>query len=370
MSIFFPDNEKRRARLIQLTTDTSAFLCESAELYRDFQRVLGELDEHIATAYRAAGLTPPGMSEVDVLAAARVPIDDKSAVISISKIVADVGVFVGSLAFLAPGALASGAVAGEAAATGLLAIFGMGAATGLAATLVPMLIAGVVAVSIGLVIDAIEGWELRNELRHGIASMAPMRVRSHDYLLRARVVVKSMTALRDSWQALADSGSLTEQAVAKLTATAAEDLSTGLAAVPTDDLAQLDRSRQSWVDEDPPRVTNTPAPPLRLPNCYLAVTTAHDPPMVPAGLAPCRVASGYPVLCHGQFTLWPFHNGDSVTLVWFDTGGQVVRTLPQKEITTVTALTAADGAGVVHLTDGDRTTRDIPWRELAPSHAS
>ena len=69
MSIFYPDNEKRKTRLLELSTDTQTFLHDIKGKYMDFKQLNSEINSKIAELFEQAGLKPPELTQFDILKA-------------------------------------------------------------------------------------------------------------------------------------------------------------------------------------------------------------------------------------------------------------------------------------------------------------
>jgi hypothetical protein len=117
MPIFFPDNDNRKKRVLELGSEAQNYLYQAQQDYNTFTSLLTTINTQIAQVYKDAGLTPPSLTPVDIFKAADV--DDGSVVVDISKILADIAGLIGTVKYLVPGAtkalVSSGAMAASTA---------------------------------------------------------------------------------------------------------------------------------------------------------------------------------------------------------------------------------------------------------------
>jgi hypothetical protein len=346
MSIFFPDNEKRKNRLLELSVDTQNFLAFSRQDYEQFKSLNAIINEKIAHLYTNAGLTPPAKTQLDILKAAGAAQDVNTAdtAVEISEIFLDVAGMAATTLYLAPGVtsflVGSGIMGAETAATVLGTVFGTEIAVGtLAGALIGGLIAGVVIIGIGLAIDAIEGAILRDKLRDGLHQLGQIRASTKLYLDRAAKLVASVDSVNRTLDALLSShipltdqvirNLLTKDVVPAIEAANAITLSNVII-----ELNMFDLSRRSWTveDIDPHDIHPTPdknvffiervssASNLSVPDDLKMVCLA-DPNTL-------QFSSTCPVIKTDGYIYWPFSYIDNrygMAIVAYDQAGRAVR---------------------------------------------
>jgi hypothetical protein len=271
MPIFFPDNEHRQSRLIELGTDTQTFLFDATNGYAQFKTLLDQVNGQIADAYKEAKLQPPAVSSHDVLKIAGVTdaISNADTIVKISEVIADVGGFIGTVKYLAPAAtrllVRTGAMSAETAAkvftrftVPLIEREVVLTAGDLAGGVLSGVLGGVVIAGIDLGIDAIEGSIARDKLRVGIHTVYPLRQTTRMSLDQTSVLLQSLQAVKATLDAITGVGlPLTDQLLRNLItkdvqpAVNAEKTIT-LATV-NSELANLDGARSSWTNEDSPQ---------------------------------------------------------------------------------------------------------------------
>jgi hypothetical protein len=268
MPIFFPDNQNRQTRLIELGTDTQTFLFDAATAYADYKALLDIVNQQIADAYRSANLTPPDVQSKDVLNIAGVTdqISNADTIVKISEVIADVGGFVGMMKYLAPAAtralVAAGVMDAQTAVKVLVRftvpVIGRDVAItagDLAGTILGGVVGGAAIAGIDLGIDAIEGSIARDKLRTGIHSVFPMRETTKLCLDQSNTLLQSIRSVKTTLDAIVGGGvPLTDQMIRNIIskdvqpAVAAEQSIT--AASVAAELQNLDSARKSWTVED------------------------------------------------------------------------------------------------------------------------
>lgn len=128
----FPDNDKRQARLIELSSDTQNFLNQLKNNYAEFTILSQEINAKIADLYTQHGLTVPDVTSFDILQASGAAHDVSTGdtAVGVTNILVDVASFLITVQYLAPGVTAmlvdSGIMAAETAATVLGFVLGVG----------------------------------------------------------------------------------------------------------------------------------------------------------------------------------------------------------------------------------------------------
>lgn len=268
MPIFFPDNEKRKERLIELGTDAEDYLQESVSDYQSFQTLLKEVNKQIADVYQAAGLKPPSTRSVDILEQAGVAnTGTGDAIVNIAEILADITGFIGTVKYLAPAAtralVETGAMSAETAAKVLtrftVPLVGREVtitAGDIAGNVLGGIVGGIAVAGVDLGIDAIEGAILKGKLIGAIDSIFPMRTTTRIAQLQSKTLVDSLTAIKTTLDALDGAGvTITDAIIRNLTTKDAQPsieaekkitVATVLA-----ELKKYDQSRNSYTTDDP-----------------------------------------------------------------------------------------------------------------------
>ncbi len=265
MPIFFPDNENRKTRVIQLGSDAQEFLYQAKEDYETFEALLTTVNAQIAQVYKDAGLEPPGVTSVDILKASEV--EGASKVVDIAKILADIAGFIGTVKYLVPGAtralVSTGAMAEETAAR-VLARFTIPlidrevAITlgDIAGSIVGGVVGGIAIAGLDLGIDAIEGNIARDKLREGINQTFPLRAGTKLSQEKAVTLLDSLRSVKTILDAISGVGiPLTDQVIQNLVK---KDVNPSVqkeqgitAATVAADLKNLDSDSHAWTNEDP-----------------------------------------------------------------------------------------------------------------------
>jgi hypothetical protein len=345
MSIFFPDNDNRHDRLIQLSSDAQTFLQAAKSDYTTFRSLIAEINQEIAELYRRAGLTPPNVTTADIISAGAASslVTTADTAVEVTNLIAGVAGLIATIGWLAPGAAAflveTGAMEAETAATVLFTVLGTDVAIGtLAGGIIGGLIAGAVVVAVGLIVDAIEGAVLRDKLRDGIHKMDQIRAGCKLAQDKGTYLVQSLQAVKRTLDTLSSSNvPLNEQVIANLITKAAEPSIAQAHALTmatvVAELAALDRSRGSWTNEDVPPADTAVHPDY--PSFVVAKVRSNARLAVPAGLKvtclsdPNRLDSApeCPVVQVRGTTIWPLSyidNRVAMALVAYNAAGNVV----------------------------------------------
>lgn len=265
MGIFFPDNDNRKARVLELGSEAQNFLYQATEDFNTFTALLATVNQQIADAYREAGLEPPKTTPVDILQSAQVP--GENYVVDVVEILADIGGFIGTVKYLTPGAtralVAVGAMSEETAAKVLtkftLPIFDKEVTITIgdvAGSIIGGIVGGIAVAGLDLAIDAIEGSIARDKLREGINQVFPLRAGVRLSQDKAATLLESLRAVKTTLDAITGAGiPLTDTLIRNLInrdvnpSVAKEQAITN--ATVSSELRQLDVSNQSWTNEDP-----------------------------------------------------------------------------------------------------------------------
>ncbi|MFD2179639.1 hypothetical protein [Veronia pacifica] len=348
MSIFYPDNDKRKKRLLELSSDAHHFLSDAKSACADFHQLLPEVNSRIAAVYRKAGLKPPGVHSVDILKTAGV-VDQMSkadSVVEVSKVLLDIGGMVATVSYLAPAATAmlveTGALEAETAATVMATVMGSELTVGaLAGGIVAGLVAGVVVVGIGFAIDAFEGAEMRDKLRHGIHQADQYRAVLMMAKEKSVALVDMLQAVKTTCDSLLASHiTLSEAIIENLIQKNALPAIKEIDAITKDevlsDLVHLDKSRKSWTKED------KSGHDIELINPKPIYVTVDTPisivrmPAFPSGLKPVALvnpdklaeADEYPVLKTAKASYWAasyVDNREGMAILAYDKAGTLLK---------------------------------------------
>jgi hypothetical protein len=262
MSIFFPDNDNRRNRLIQLSSNTQSFLNDAKKAYQEFTSLNTEVNVKIVAVYQKAGLTPPLVSPVDILEAQKTVnnIATGDTIVEVSNILLGVGGLVATISYFAPAAttllVEAGALEAETASAVLFSALGAEFTVGaLAGGIVGGLVVGIVVVGIGLAIDAFEGYEFRDELRQGIYQTCQLRASTKFALDKSKTLVDYLQSVKTTCDSLlASSIELTDEIITNLIQKNAIPALKAIESITKNsiisELASLDQSWNSWTNED------------------------------------------------------------------------------------------------------------------------
>jgi hypothetical protein len=396
MSIFYPDNDKRQQRLSQLSTDASDYLAQSQATYQSFVDIISRINARIAEAYRTAGMTPPGEFELDILAAANVPVSGVINKIRIATPILDVVGFVLMTRYLAPGMLsrlvATGVVSEELAAATFVTAWGGEVAVGVLISGVAVaIVAGVVIAAIGLAIDLFEGSELRSELRRGIIKLCAIRAEIFLHFLRSGKLVDSMRAAERALEGLAAEGRLTPTAVDNMIRNfvepAVHNVEGIVMATALYDLAQMDADRDAWTAEDAVPPQPLPPPSSGPMPIFVVQLAESDPPFIPGipggDLRLCPAVPGdpavrgrstrterYPTIRKGDLTVWPFSFADhrsSIFVAAFNKSGTMVNSWTLNGISNVARIHADPNTNMICFTEEGGNLVHMAWSQIVPA---
>lgn len=267
MPIFFPDNDKRKSRVIELGSDAQNYLFQAQSDYEQFETLLTTINNQIANTYEEAGLTAPPVTSVDIFKAADVDTGGIDKTVDVIKIIADIAGFVGTVKYLAPGAtralVATGVMAEDTAAR-VLAEFTIPLVDrevtitvgDVAGSIIGGIVGGVAIVGVDLAIDAIEGSIARDKLRKGINTVFPLRAGTRLSQLKARTLLDSLTAVRTTLDAIAGAGiPLTDELIQNLIKKDVQPSVDKSNAITADSVKQQlkasDQAANYWTNEDP-----------------------------------------------------------------------------------------------------------------------
>ncbi|WP_019419517.1 hypothetical protein [Paenibacillus sp. OSY-SE] len=268
MGIFFPYNDKRKVRLLELSTDTEHFFYDATADYQDFKKLCEVVNKQIVAVYNEAGLKAPDIKQVDVIKQTGITndIDSKDTSVEIAEILLDIASFAGTIKYFAPAAtkllVRSGLMAEETAAK-VLASFTVPflgkevelTAGGVAGNLLGGILGGIAVGSIELGIDAIEGAIAKNKLRDGLHTLYPVRTSMRLSLDKSKGLLDSMRSVKTTLDAITGAGlPLTDAVIQKLinkdVQPAVEADKNITNASVTVELNNFDLSRTSWTAED------------------------------------------------------------------------------------------------------------------------
>lgn len=274
MGIFFPDNDKRKFRLIEMATDAQEFLFESTTDYDEFKKLSAQVNKQVTDAYSKAGLKPPGVKKVDILKLAGITdqVSTDDTIVSIVDIVVDVAGFAGTIKFLAPAAtralVKTGAMSAETAAK-VVAKFTVPivgreveiTAGDIAGNILGGIVGGVAIAGIDLGIDAIEGAVVKGKLRDGLHKIYPIRTATKLSFDKAKVLLDSIRAVKTTLDALTDADgkpilppeawdATLKNIIAKDVKPAVDADKSITVSTVTVELNKLDHDRKSWTVED------------------------------------------------------------------------------------------------------------------------
>jgi hypothetical protein len=267
--IFFPDNDKRQTRLIELGTDSQNFLYEATNIYEKFQQQCIETNQLILDTYNKADLSEPDTDSVDIfkdVADASAKIDKVHRLVTLSKIITGIADFTAAIKYLAPAAtrflVHNRVLTAEFAARVLIScsvpIVGReirltvgGLAEGIAAG-----VAGTIAIAAtDLRIDAFEGSIVRDKLRRGIHDISQLRTIIKLALEKTKHISQSLNSIKISITALESAEiPITKDLIKDIVKNSilpeinkAEQITETTINI---ELNRFDNSRNSWTNED------------------------------------------------------------------------------------------------------------------------
>ncbi|SHM62729.1 hypothetical protein SAMN05444266_109242 [Chitinophaga jiangningensis] len=264
--VVFTDNNNRKLRLLELADTAKVDLNDAQKDYKEFESLLTQVNESIATAYKKAGLKAPEVSKLTILDKSQTGKNELT--VTITKALLGVVTWVGAVRYLTPGAtklLVSSGVMAETTAAKVLTEFTIpliekritftigkiaGSAIGFA-----LGTAIVTAVEIGIV--AIKESQDRDELRKGIKEVFPFRAGTRLSKRKAETLLDSLRALKTTFDVLnrRQSTKLTEKEIEDIIKEDVEPSVTKAnkitAASIAEELKKDDHDNHSWTKEDP-----------------------------------------------------------------------------------------------------------------------
>ncbi|GAK41713.1 hypothetical protein PUW24_10830 [Paenibacillus urinalis] len=268
MPIFYPDNDNRKRRLIELATDTENFLYDATANYNDFKALCTQVNAQIVSVYQEAGLKQPDISQINVIKQAdpSTDINTEETVVAIAEVIVDVAGFIGSVKYLAPAAtkmLVRAGLMTEETAAKVLTKFTVPlidreveiTAGDLAGSILGGIAGGVAVAGIDLGIDAIEGSIAKNKLRTGLHQIYPMRQTAKMSLDQTKELKNSIQSVKTTLDAITGAGiELNEQIITNLITKDVLPSVQKAQAITLDvvnaELSGLDTDRKSWTNED------------------------------------------------------------------------------------------------------------------------
>lgn len=260
MPTLYPDNQNRETRLHQLYSDAQGFLSDAKGDYQTFVTLNASVNRNLAAVYSKAGLASPQVTTVEIVNAGKAAntANDIVSDIDMADIVIDLGASAAPVAF-APAAtlylVDTGAITAETAGTVLATTLGTDITVGtLFGGIVGALVVGVVAGGLSLAINAVEGSEIRDELRTGIRKMKGLRLAAATSKYQCATFVVMMTSVETTCKTLQSSNiPMTDTIIRNLIAKDAEPATKALATFTRKfvlgNLYDLDIGRKSWINE-------------------------------------------------------------------------------------------------------------------------
>lgn len=348
MSFFYPDNDHRNARLVELGGDCQLFLSDAKAAYARFRQLIVQVNTKIAEVYRSAGLKPPGVTAIDILKAggAVTSISTAETAVDVTNILVGITGTVAAVTYVAPAMtialVDAGLMTAETGGTVLVTVLGTELTVGaLAGGIIGGLIVGVVVVGVGLVIEAIEGAVLRDHLRKGISDTDEIRARLKLAADKSTALLGYLQAVMTTLDTLQQAGiPLTDAVIRNLIQKDSIPAIRALESVTRDtvisELQARDASRGSWTNEDAAgsSITLPTSQPIFI-NAGVPVSLKLAP-VPPAGLKlaslqdPDTLAPtvGYPVLETTNARYWPFSyidNSLAMAIIAYDKQGRLLK---------------------------------------------
>ena len=268
MSITWPDNENRKQRLIQLTTDCQNYLHESTESYEKMMVLIDKMNALVADAYVKSGLEAPPLEYAELISkniTGEMGIADQ--IKQVSGIVFDITGVILSFKYLAPAAtkvlVKAGVLSAETAGKVIVRTsFGflknpVSITVGdVAGQVAGGLLGAVIILAVNLSVDGIVGRVARDKMQHGINGLHPARIglrMSHE---RIRILSESVTSVNTSLIAIENAlGEITPDQLTKIIQTSVHgDIADSEEVTynkTVDYLKQFDKDRKAWMDDDP-----------------------------------------------------------------------------------------------------------------------
>lgn len=268
MTIFYPDNDKRTERVLELGTDAQSFLYQSTLDYGTFTTLMSTVNQQLADVYKQSGLQPPSVTTVNILQQAGVPsdVDRGLSDLKIAEIIADAALFISMTKYFAPAVTRSlvrvGAMSTETAAKVLIDVTipvvgrDITLTVGdIAGSVIGGVLSGIAVAGLDFGIDAIEGAIARNKLRTALHQICPLRTSTKLSQNQTGILVQSITAVKTTLDAISGAGipltdALIKNLIQRDVAPAVAKSQAITNATTLAELAQFDSARSSWTAED------------------------------------------------------------------------------------------------------------------------
>ncbi|MEC2074424.1 hypothetical protein [Alkalihalophilus marmarensis] len=386
MSIFFPDNEKRHDRLLELSSDTQIFLYDLKDLYKEFVSVIENINDRVARLYQREGLAIPEITTIDILNAGQATREkvEGDTTVSFLNVLVDVGGFLATVSFIAPGVttllVSSGVMGAETAATVLGTLLGVELTIGSLAggVIAGIIVAGVI-IGIGLIMDAIEGAILRDKLREGIHKLDQVRANVKLSLDKVGILLSSLKGVKRALESFEQSGiavndSIINNLINKTIAPAIEETKKIDMSQVRRELNQLDYERHSWVVEDQIPVDNVSTSKTFI----VARMQENSIPFTPEGLKTVSLMSpdtllpnsNYPVIKSNGYTYWPLSYNDNrygMAIVAYNHQGELVKVWHKDGARYIVNVNTDPSSNNITLVGQSNRNIILTWKELEMS---
>lgn len=252
-------NPKRIARLQQLTTDTHSILKDGRDAYAAFLIANQELNTKIAAVYAKANLSPPTLSDQDVLSGTNIgkTVAEDQQRVKVATVVIDM---VGTTAMIemAPAAtlylLDAGLLTEEVAGTAIASMFGFELTVGTAVGgVIGLVVVGIVGGAITAGVSALSHHADVIKLRGGIASMKQMRLQACLSREKLQTVVQVMEDCKVACDEISEFIGLDDMSIQNLIRSKAKPSLKKLASINRNtaiaELYQLDINCKAWMQD-------------------------------------------------------------------------------------------------------------------------
>ncbi|MBD0254429.1 MAG: hypothetical protein ICV83_01820 [Cytophagales bacterium] len=290
MSLFYPDNDKREKRVLELASDTQKYFSWAETDYNRFAVLLEDVNSQIARIYREAGWQDPPVVRVEIFKLpdeeVEIPVGEvdlptmenedyflpATKTLDVTKMITDVPGFAEAMRYLNLGATKSmvraGMIPPETAREVLIRMHGqsfgqeltftgegdngMGAADIVAG----MVLVGFAFGGVVLGVDALDGARARNKLRNAIDEVFQMRAEAKFYREKAVALLPSLETIQSYLSVIAGfglpnpDGVITEIVTKQISLSVAKERAVTPNTVNAD-LLKMDQERNSWSNEDP-----------------------------------------------------------------------------------------------------------------------
>jgi hypothetical protein len=261
MSLFYPDNDKREARIKQLVGDVHEYLDDARTAFQQFESLSAAATAKIQAIYSKAGLAPPTVTTLEIASVSDTlnKTQSVSKGVDMAELLINVGAAGAPLIFapaatveLADAGLVTAEAAGAALGTSLGAEITAG---GMFGGIVGILVAGVVAGGLSIILSATSGASNANELRGGIAKAKILRENACLSALRSAAMVDIVKAVAASCDSIL-AGLQGAQQAQVIEAMIRKDIQPAVDTLKAIDhkkaimaLYKRDVARQSWMQE-------------------------------------------------------------------------------------------------------------------------